>query len=37
MDYKAEYKRWLENVADTDLQKELQHMVEKAMEDAFYS
>ncbi|RGM77608.1 MULTISPECIES: phospho-sugar mutase [Ruminococcus] len=36
MDYKAEYKRWLENVADTDLQKELQNMDEKAMEDAFY-
>ena len=36
MDYKAEYKKWLEKVTDKDLRKELQTMVEAAIEDAFY-
>lgn len=36
MDYRAEYNRWLENVAEADLQEELKSMDDKAMEDAFY-
>lgn len=35
MDYKAEYKRWLEK-ADKELQIELEMMDEAAIEDAFY-
>ena len=36
MDYKAEYKRWLEKVTDTELLEELERMDDVAMEDAFY-
>lgn len=36
MDCKAEYKRWLENVVESDLQNELLNMDENAIEDAFY-
>ncbi len=36
MDYKSEYTRWLENVTDEDLIKELKQMDNKAIEDAFY-
>ena len=36
MDYKAEYKRWLEKVTDVDLITELKAMNETAIEDAFY-
>ena len=36
MDYKAEYKRWLEKVTDDELKIELKSMNETAIEDAFY-
>ena len=36
MKYTEEYKRWLEKVNDTELQKELQEMKEEQIEDAFY-
>ena len=36
MDYKAEYKRWLEKVIDKELLEELNGMDDVAMEDAFY-
>lgn len=36
MNYKAEYKRWLEKVTDEELKIELKSMDETAIEDAFY-
>lgn len=36
MDYKTEYNRWLENVAEEDLKAELEAMDDAAIEDAFY-
>lgn len=36
MDYRQEYQRWLERVTDGELLKELRHMDEAAIEDAFY-
>lgn len=36
MDYKAEYKRWLENAFDEDITTELKKMTEEDIEDAFY-
>lgn len=36
MNYKVEYRRWLENVVEIDLLKELKSMDEAAIEDAFY-
>ena len=36
MDYKAEYSRWLEKVADDELKIKLRSMDEAAIEDAFY-
>lgn len=36
MDYRAEYKRWLDNVAEPDLLEELKNMSDAAVEDAFY-
>ena len=36
MDYKEEYNRWMSNVLDPDLLKELRSMKEEQIEDAFY-
>ena len=36
MDYKKEYKRWLENSTDADISSELKAMNDAAIEDAFY-
>ena len=36
MDYRKEYDWWLNNAADEDINKELECMDEKAIEDAFY-
>lgn len=36
MNYKEEYSRWLEKVADTELLQALREMDDKAVEDAFY-
>jgi len=36
MDYKKEYKRWLENVKDPELLEQLKAMDEATIEDAFY-
>lgn len=36
MDYKKEYKRWLDNVKDSELLEQLKGMDDKAQEDAFY-
>jgi len=36
MDYKKEYKRWLDNVSDPELLNQLKSMDDKAVEDAFY-
>ncbi len=36
LDYKAEYKKWIENVKDKDLLEELYNMSDQQTEDAFY-
>ena len=36
MDYRAEYRRWLEHVREPDLLEELENMDDTAAEDAFY-
>ena len=36
MDYKKEYKRWLEFANDADMRSELEKMDEATIEDAFY-